>query len=253
VHQYWHDLESFFWVAIHAIFRQLEGLTVKRQRVENMESRVQVLDDVFPFYKGEDGLGLVIKSKTTFLGARVEIEDCPHLSDAITRTSKEFGRLHTAFHNIDSIIDGIDTQLRRAQRKPISSIDPVGHYQAEGLEHLVETLNLLSSELTNMKESGVPLDSLPQEIEEFNNSMLTLKFPSYDVLSERWRSALLDPPSPCITYIPPKEISINDLLIGKTLALPQERSLDGSGDSPCKGRDNKRKLSQSNVSRFEKK
>jgi hypothetical protein len=238
---------------MHAIFRQLKGLHVRDQRIENMEARVKVLDDVFPSYRGEDGLGQVIKSKRVFLGAHVAVEECPLLSEAISDTSEDFGHLHATFHAIDKIVHGINFRLNKASQNPISSIDPIGHYQAEGLEHLVETLALSSSKIEQMKNLGIPVGSLSRDMEKCNNSMRTLKFPSFDALSERWRNALLDPPSPCIPYVPPKEISINDLLIGKTLALPQERSLDGSGDSPCKGRDNKRKLSQSNVSRLEKK
>jgi hypothetical protein len=247
-HRYWHDLESFFWVVIHVILRQIDGIRASRRTIDSVETRVEVLEDVFPSFRGEIGLNKLSQGKKAFLGTFVGIKKCPRLARAIEDTSNDLKRLHNIFDALDNITESINFQLSTTQEEPGQIQVTFGHYQAEGSDDLAKALELLSDEVKLLEEPEGPLEDLNQDIQHCEGLIQSLTFPSFEVFIERWRNALLDPPVPCVPYIPPRETSINDVLIGKIQATSQKRPINQSAGSPCKGRDNKRKRSQSDLS-----
>ncbi|PVG01599.1 hypothetical protein CPB86DRAFT_80554 [Serendipita vermifera] len=253
VHQYWHDLESFFWVATHAIFRHLEGLSVGGRDIDSMESRTKLLGDVFPFFRGEDGFEFeqVSRAKQAFLGTHVSVTGCPNLSHAMLKTSKDLNHLYATVKAISTASLEVRDLFESALQQPVHNTDPAGHYQAERPEDLAKALDLLSRDICVLEEIKGPLASLREDVQRCKDSINTQIFPLYETTIGRWRDALLDPPAACISYIPSKEISLNDLLVGVTRRTSQQLSLDPLIDSPTKHLHRKRKSSQRDVSRPE--
>lgn len=245
VHRYWHDLESFFWVAMHAIFRQVEGLYAMHENINSTEARGKLIEDVFPFPNGGNGLGQALKAKRAFLGKHVVVKGQTKLSAAILTTSEELEVLYKTIEAIDKTASLVKLEFELAEMQPPRSGPPDGLYEAETPEGLSRALDLLSSDISSLEEKTGRLERLHQKVQECRSLITTQVFPSFEPSIKRWKDALMDPPVSCLQYVPPKERSLHDLLIGVTKRTSPQGPIDQSQNSPTKDRHTKRKRTQS--------
>ncbi|KAG9053052.1 hypothetical protein FS842_008757 [Serendipita sp. 407] len=146
-HQYWHDIESLFWVWVFYSVRHMEGISLDGSLMRNREARATKLDKYFP----ASGLERLCQAKRSFLSiGSLDVANCPFYQDACDLVQMSFMKLYRVLEDICRLVNAIESYRKArglslvSETKPETSPGPYGIITTSDIFKILEPLENLA-------------------------------------------------------------------------------------------------------------